>query len=314
MKTKVNSMYYTEVREAGNIYAKIKISVNDECKNGYNHFSVTGEIWEEVEENFYRRIPRGDKMIHKNKYYYLSCCGCCHDDLVKIFPEYQNFIKLHLCDTFGVSMYSVANGFYYLQQDKNLQHLSEFLRLKTDEELNIIAKSEDKIVFAFHLIKLGIVERWRQEAVKAIQELEKILNTSFEDNSIFEKTHLYEIEKYKHSFDEIENKMKEGFFAADKIEERKKQEKEKCINARREELIKRFNEKIKKEKEDLQVNIYILESGILSGNYIYYDHKKEVVFNWLDYKDKITQEEFIDFLNKVDYSKLPENIKFSLKE
>lgn len=44
-----------------------------------------------------------------------------------------------------------------------------------------------------------------------------------------------------------------------------------------------------------------------------YDHTNKVVFNWLDYKDKISQGDFVDFLNNVDYSKLPEGITFEIK-
>lgn len=36
-------------------------------------------------------------------------------------------------------------------------------------------------------------------------------------------------------------------------------------------------------------------------------------FNWNGYGEKITQEEFDDFVNKVDRSQLPEGIKFELK-
>lgn len=35
--------------------------------------------------------------------------------------------------------------------------------------------------------------------------------------------------------------------------------------------------------------------------------------NWRDYGEKITQEEFDDFVNNVDRSKLPEGIKFEFK-
>lgn len=36
-------------------------------------------------------------------------------------------------------------------------------------------------------------------------------------------------------------------------------------------------------------------------------------FNWDSYEEKITQEEFDDFVNKVDRSQLPEDIRFELK-
>lgn len=38
---------------------------------------------------------------------------------------------------------------------------------------------------------------------------------------------------------------------------------------------------------------------------IYYNHTNTLFFNWRDYGEKITQEEFDDFVNNVDRSQLP---------
>ena len=35
-------------------------------------------------------------------------------------------------------------------------------------------------------------------------------------------------------------------------------------------------------------------------------------FNWLDYKEQITQEQFVDFVNNLEYDKLPDGIQFVL--
>lgn len=50
-----------------------------------------------------------------------------------------------------------------------------------------------------------------------------------------------------------------------------------------------------------------------TDNVIYYSHTNTLSFNWNGYGEKITQEEFDDFVNKVDRSQLPEGIKFELK-
>lgn len=42
-------------------------------------------------------------------------------------------------------------------------------------------------------------------------------------------------------------------------------------------------------------------------------HSNTLSFNWNDYGGKITQEEFDDFVNNVDRSQLPEDIRFELK-
>ena len=59
--------------------------------------------------------------------------------------------------------------------------------------------------------------------------------------------------------------------------------------------------------------LYIFDSGVSIDNVIYYDHKNTVCFNWNEYDKKISQEDYIDFINKIDYSKLPEGIKFEIK-
>lgn len=59
--------------------------------------------------------------------------------------------------------------------------------------------------------------------------------------------------------------------------------------------------------------LYIFDSGISTENVIYYDHTNTARFNWKDYDKKVSQEEFCDFINSVDYSQLPKGIKFEIK-
>lgn len=57
----------------------------------------------------------------------------------------------------------------------------------------------------------------------------------------------------------------------------------------------------------------MFDHGLSVDNVIYYNHTNTLSFNWRDYGEKITQEEFDDFVNNVDRSQLPEGIKFELK-
>lgn len=45
----------------------------------------------------------------------------------------------------------------------------------------------------------------------------------------------------------------------------------------------------------------------------FYQYNDAGTLNWCDYGEKITQEEFDDFVNNMDRSKLPEGIKFEFK-
>ena len=57
----------------------------------------------------------------------------------------------------------------------------------------------------------------------------------------------------------------------------------------------------------------VLDFGINTDNVIYYSSSNKLAFNWKNYGEKISQEQYCDFVNNVDRSKLPENIIFEMK-
>lgn len=64
---------------------------------------------------------------------------------------------------------------------------------------------------------------------------------------------------------------------------------------------------------NLLIKKSVFDYGLSTDNAIYYPHLNTLSFNWNSYGEKITQEEFDDFVNKVDRSQLPEDIRFELK-
>lgn len=80
---------------AGNPHAFIiaEVRYDDQCGNGHNTFSITGEI----------RIPG-----HRD----VETCGCIHEDIAKAFPELAPLIKWHLVSSDG-PMHYVANTMYH---------------------------------------------------------------------------------------------------------------------------------------------------------------------------------------------------------
>jgi hypothetical protein len=113
----------------------------------------------------------------------------------------------------------------------------------------------------------------------------------------------------------IEERIANGYYLPENIRKREakllEEKKQKRIN----ELKEDAERKIKEIEDDLAVRVYVVESGLSDGNFIYYNHTNKGVFNWQNdaFHNKISQEEFIDFLNGVDYSKLPEGIEFEIK-
>ncbi len=87
----------------------VRISLDDYSKNGICDWSVTADIYEK----------------RKNGRYVWYSSGCCHDEILKHFPEFKTFIDLHLCNHYGQPMYPVDNGVYHLvDSDKELVMLA----------------------------------------------------------------------------------------------------------------------------------------------------------------------------------------------
>lgn len=71
-----------------------KLRYDDNCDNGHNTFSITGDI--DYIENGRRKEFKG---------------GCIHEDIAKHFPELVKYLKWHLCSSDG-PMHYLANTIY----------------------------------------------------------------------------------------------------------------------------------------------------------------------------------------------------------
>lgn len=168
--TKVNVTHYGEKAD---VIAKIRL--NDECKNGHQDFSITVDIY---------------KAGRRSERAYLSG-GCCHDDILKSFPEFKTFVNLHLSDANGVPMYAVENGFYHLRNGFNntkptakefKKEFCDYYRMNA-KQFDIINESENKLEYAILLRDLGILEQWQNEANEAIKTLEELTGNDFVNDS-----------------------------------------------------------------------------------------------------------------------------------
>ena len=73
---------------------KAFIRFNDDCKNGHQTFSITGEI------------KQGRRV---------EICGRIHDEIAQYIPELKPFIKWHLTSTDG-PMHYLDNTLYHVEQ------------------------------------------------------------------------------------------------------------------------------------------------------------------------------------------------------
>lgn len=177
----------------------VQIRLSDNCKNGYADFSMTGEI--------YSKRKTGSCMI---------CCGCCHEEILKVFPEFKIFADLHLSDSQGTPMYAVENGYYFFKRGEYAK-VKSYLRL-TDEEMCLLVNNvSDKEHFAYQLHKLGLPERWKSEADEAIKILEQLVGYEYEETS----TKLRGIGLTDEEIAKIRQKEQEGYYTTEAITLRK---------------------------------------------------------------------------------------------
>lgn len=74
----------------------VELRYDDECGNGHNTFSITGSA--------YIAGKRGDRNM--------ISCGCIHDIISEVAPEYKKYIPYHLMSSDG-PMYYIANTLYH---------------------------------------------------------------------------------------------------------------------------------------------------------------------------------------------------------
>ncbi len=301
---KTTSLRYTVTKlvDNGNTKLKVSIRLDDECKNGHQDFSITAD---------------GREKNLNNGRFYDSFGGCCHDIILKHFPEFKIFIDLHLCDYDGAPMYAVENGFYHLIQGfDNLkgktqkEYFCDYYRVYPAQYDELI-KSENKIHFAILLKNLGILEQWKKESKKAIKALENLTGNQFVNDS--KKSQFKRpTDQQIHDFNQ---KVKEGYYLPEQTANRAEKAKNDAKKAMIDKIKKEAKKVIDKAQTELKVKLWLISKDISLENVIYYNHSNIIKFNWLDYAKKMSEHDFntfVDGLKQSDFEHLPNNIEFEL--
>lgn len=118
------------------------------------YFSVTA--------NIYKATKSG--KIDK-RYRDMVTGGCCHEEILKAYPGMADLIALHLSDIDGKPMHAVANGWYWLEQEK-YDVLARHLRIDVDEAK--LLKGVDKEYFTRFVE--AQYPRWKAEADAMIEK------------------------------------------------------------------------------------------------------------------------------------------------
>lgn len=274
----------------------VRISLGDYDKNGICDWSITADIYEK----------------RRNGRFVWCVSNCCHDEILKYFPEFKPFVNLHLSNHYGQPMYPVENGFYHLKNSDKEKTIN-YLRITKTEYNTLRDSAEDKAYFTYLLYTLGIVDRWEQESLKAIKQLEALTGNTWE-NPYKPENERFVLRLTDEERTLIENRIKDGYYTSEAIQERKDQKKREEYEKKRNEIIADCEKSIQEAENKKLVMLAVLDAGISLKNAIYYNHSNELAFNWNDYEEKVTQEQFDKFVNTVDKTKLPENITFKLKK
>lgn len=269
---KSNSLIYTESKIVNKKHIFVKIRLNDECKNGHQDFSATGNIYE-------ANKPKSDK-------YFISG-GCIHEEIIKHFPHLKIFVDLHLCDFNGAPMYPSANGFYHLTKGFNktkpdspqfMAEYCEYYRI-TPKQFNELKEAKNKVQFSIKLESLGILEQWKQQAQRAIKYLEELTGTQFLNDSKKGQ----HIPPTAEEIEEEENRQKNGYYTPEAEQQREL----KRINKEQDKLKAELKKELNKHKLEFKVKSHVLKicGSKALENCIFYNHSKTLAFNWRNYNN-----------------------------
>lgn len=297
--TTTNRLFYTVSKryiQAGTTFKiDVKILLADDCKNNICDWSITADIYEQ----------------RKNGRFVWCAGGCCHEEILKRFPQFKMFVDLHLSNHYGAPMYPVENGFYHITNSSKETAIN-YLRI-TETEYDILRNStEDKLYFKYLLYTLGIVNRWEQESLKAIKQLEALTGNTWE-NPYKPESERFALKLTDEERTLIENRIKDGYYTSEAIQVRKDQKKREEYEKKRNEIIADCEKEIQKAENRKRVMLAVLDAGLSVSNVIYYDHRNELVFNWKDYETKVTENDFNKFVSSVNRSLLPVGITFKMK-
>lgn len=286
-------------RQTNSTKIVVEIRLDDDHNNGHADFSITCDGW---------RKARNGQWVE-------SFGGADHESILKYFPEFKDFVQLHLCDCHGAPMYALENGLYWLRE-KGPEACADYLRISVDEAKML--QNTDKLYAVYLLVKNGIYQRWQAEADAAIKHLEQLTGLEFVNPHKEGERPCFQTLNSDETT-EVEKRISDGYYTPEAIQARADEAARLKREKDRQDIVERYDKTIKKATDEKRIMLYIFDRLGTVSNIIFYDHRQTVVFNWSDPRfvgsseKKWTQEEFVDFVNSVDYSKLPEGIQFEIK-
>ena len=277
---KTNELIYKCSKEVNDTVVYVTIRLNDECKNGHNDFSITGEV-------YYKGKPKTDRNM--------ICCGCCRDEIVEAFPEFKIFVDLHNCSSDGYPMFLGKNAAYWISIGEDEKAMCD-LRCDSDMYNKLYPYHIDNLLFKKAIADYGLLDIWSEQAKKAIAYLEKLTGNEFiEDKHVpyFSEKEVELLESGSVTIEAVLNKRE--------IEKKEKRAKQIA------KIEKEYSEQIK--NADLERKVRLLMLDFDRENWIWYAHSNTLCFNWKNYERKVTKEE-VELFMKENEVVIDFNIEF----
>lgn len=264
---KTNNLIYKCSKEVNDTVVYVTIKLNDECKNGHNDFSITGEVYQKGK-------PKTDRNM--------ICCGCCHDAILEAFPEFKMFVDLQLCSSDGYPMFLGKNAAYWISIGEDEKAMND-LRCDSDMYDKLYPYYIDNLLFKKAISDYGLLDIWSEQAKKAIAYLEKLTGNEFIEN------------KHVPFFSEKEIELIEsGTVTLEAVWRKREIEKQEKRIKQIAEIEKKYSNKI--DCAELEKKVRLLMLDFDSENWIWYDHSHTLCFNWKSYERKVTRQEVEAFM------------------
>ena len=275
---------------------KAKVSLDDDCNNGICFIHVTG----------------GEYIRNKYGYFEEYMFGAISDEIRYARMKAIKFDHMHGKTIYGYSTYFVENLIYHIKQGNKKYAIKEAM-LTEDEYVKLLLAVDEKEYFKYLLFELGIMDRLKVVADKAIKMLEEITGDTW-INPYKPEEEKFKVILTTEERTLTEDRIKEGYYTESAILSRKKERRDNKIKAHKDSILNRFNIRLKELELERDISLAVLSCGITCDNFIYYNHTNKLVFNWKDYGDKVSEEEYLNFLANVDRSMLPDNITITYGE
>ena len=293
---KKNELKYKETKKIGeNTFIDVEIGLRYIKENFFSYFYAVGDVYE---------LKRVRKKIISSV--------CIHEEILKYFPEFKIFVQLHGNSSFGMPVHMLSNIKFAIDNGK-ISAICRTLGISEEMAKEIICWGEEINFIKYFLEENNIIYHLRSKANKAIKLLEELTGDEFYNPDLLG---IYDyMPLSKDAKDQIKNLHEKGYFTMENVIKRKN-DRIKDINRKRLEI-----EKVRLEKEkieidnEIQVLEYLCDKGISLDSHSYLRRVNVLSINLFKNRENVmSEEDYKQFLESVDYSKLPKGIKFEFNK